>query len=153
MDALAALGLVGNVITFVDFSWKLIVNAHEIYESTSDTSNDNYSLEVLASDIAKLSSNIITNAATPDNLVELSAQCHKLADDLLGIIQTLKRKKKHIRWNSFVIAVKEVWKQEKIDKLVARLQQLQGQVMVQIQFTLYWTNNLLSSMNLRRWRR
>ncbi|XDG05229.1 hypothetical protein ABKA04_004844 [Annulohypoxylon sp. FPYF3050] len=136
MEALTALGLVGNIITFIDFSWKLIINAHEIYESTSDTSNNNYTLEVLASNIAKLSGDIVADAATPEGLRVLSRECHKLADSLLGIIQKLKGGEKHTRWNSFVIAVKEVWKQEKIDKLVARLQKLQDQMLVQIQFTL-----------------
>ncbi|KAI2469066.1 hypothetical protein F4781DRAFT_239284 [Annulohypoxylon bovei var. microspora] len=136
MDPLTALGLVGNVITFVDFSWKLIAGAREIYESTTDTSENSHSLEILATNVAQLSDAIITDTTTPRNLQELSTECRILANDLLGVINRLKVKGKHKRWNSFIVALREVWNQGKINSLVERLQRLHSQVLAQIQFTM-----------------
>ncbi|KAI1411986.1 hypothetical protein F5Y13DRAFT_200321 [Hypoxylon sp. FL1857] len=136
MDALAALGLVGNIITFVDFSWKLVAGARQIYESASEISDNGQSLEVIATSIIELSNAIVTNYAIPDDLRKLSTECHKVAEDLLEVISQLKRKGKHRRWESFVAALKEVWKHGEIDGLVERLQRLQSQLVVQIQFTM-----------------
>ncbi|KAI1459734.1 hypothetical protein F4805DRAFT_420067 [Annulohypoxylon moriforme] len=129
------LGLVGNVITFIDFSWNLISGAHEIYKSTSDTSENSHTLKLLATNVAQLSDAIITDTGTPENLRSLSTECRILAKDLLGIIKKLEANTKHKRWDSFIAALKEVWNQKKVDSLVVRLQQLHGQVMAHIQFT------------------
>lgn len=136
MEALAALGLASNVISFVDFSWKLVAGARQIYGSASESSNNSQTLEVLATSITELNDAIVIDAAIPDNLQKLSKECHTVARDLLAVIGKLRMKGKHKRWNSFAVALKEVWKQGKIDGLVERLQRLQSQLLVQIQFTM-----------------
>ena len=65
MDALAALGLVGNIITFVDFSWKLVAGARQIYESASETSDNSQSLGVIATSIIELRKAIVLKNVAP----------------------------------------------------------------------------------------
>lgn len=136
MEALAALGVASNIVSFVDFSWKLVAGAHQIYKSASETSNDSYSLETLATSIIRLDDGMAVVNTVPENLRKLSNECRAVAKDLLVAIEKLRIKGKCKRWESFVAALKEVWSQRRINGIVGRLQRLQSQLLVQMQFTM-----------------
>ncbi|KAI0382484.1 hypothetical protein F5Y04DRAFT_252747 [Hypomontagnella monticulosa] len=135
MDPLAALGLASNILSFVDFSWKLVAGAHHIYGSASGASDNSLALETIATSITDLSNSIVVSASIPKDLRRLSDECHRVGKDLLGVINKLKVKgKRNKRWESFGVALKEVWNQGKMNELFGQLQGLQSQLLVQIQF-------------------
>ena len=51
MDTVAAIGLAANVVQFVDFSWKLVVEARDLHDSNSGASKENEVLELISCDL------------------------------------------------------------------------------------------------------
>ena len=54
MDPVAALGLAGNIVLFVDFSCKVLQDTKSLYKSTTGASADNDVLEVICRDLTDL---------------------------------------------------------------------------------------------------
>jgi hypothetical protein len=131
MDPLSALGLASNIVQFVDFTCKLISITHSLYESTSGTKEENLELEKLAHAIRSLADDATAkfpntkNASTQEvTLRELSDMCRGVADELLSVLQTLKVKGSHKKWESFYHALKSEWKQKEISALEERLHRI-----------------------------
>jgi hypothetical protein len=64
MDPLVATGLAGNVVQFVDFSYKVVSTARKFYKSAGGAIAENQELEALARDLCEL--------AKKDNVKTLS---------------------------------------------------------------------------------
>jgi len=45
------------------------------------------------------------------------SDCRQIANDLLHVLERLATKRKKSRWDSFAVAMREVWSQEKINEL------------------------------------
>jgi hypothetical protein len=54
MDPLTALSVAGNIIQFVDFSYKLISSSYKLYESASGALVENLELEAIAESVLEL---------------------------------------------------------------------------------------------------
>ena len=48
LDPMAALGLAGNIVQFVDFSIKLVGKVHEIHKSVDGALAENLDIEIVA---------------------------------------------------------------------------------------------------------
>jgi len=133
MDAFTVIGLAGNIVQFVDFSWKLIVGCRAIYKSSEGASAENLALNVIANDIVKLSSAISTSSHDKQ-LDPLAKECMNISKELLNALGKLTAKGQRTVWTSFQIALKEVWKKGKIEDIYSRLVKVQAQLVVHIQF-------------------
>lgn len=142
MDPLTAVGLVGNIITFIDISTKVVSRAKQQYDSASGATTENDELESLTKNLKNLAdrtrskpSNIprsghfslnITSETVLDNLGQ---QCIQVADELLETLESVKVKGDGRTLKSAVQAVKAVWKQDKIDAIQRRLDRISKQLM------------------------
>jgi hypothetical protein len=142
MDPLTAAGLAGNIITFVDFSTKVLSRARQLYESASGATAENDELESLTKNLKGLADRTrrrpseipqkghfrlnITSETILDNL---SQQCIQVADKLLETLDSVKVKGDSRTRKSAVQAVKTVWKQDHIDALQRRLDRISKQLM------------------------
>jgi hypothetical protein len=132
-DPFAALGLAGNIITLIDFTWKLFAGAHTIYRSHAGTSDENVVLEVIVRDISSLSGAVIVEQARSEKLQLLAAESKRVAEELLHALEKLKAKGRNTRWGSLKAALKEVWSRGEIENLEKSLSKLQAQVTAHIQ--------------------
>ncbi|KAH0543515.1 hypothetical protein FGG08_002183 [Glutinoglossum americanum] len=136
MDPLAAAGLAGNIITFVDFVTKVLSRARQLSESASGATAENDELESLTKNLKTLADSTrrrpsempqdhfhlnITSETILDNL---SQQCIQVADELLETLDSVKVKGDGRTRNNAVQAVKTVWKQDHIDALQRRLDRI-----------------------------
>jgi hypothetical protein len=139
MAELVALGLASNVVQFVDFGIKLFSESREIYKSAHGFGGSDLELEVVATDLHRLTANLIpsadpsanTNALSKEEieLQKLAALCHKLADELLALLDDLKVKGLNRRkWQSFKQALRHAKKQGKIQNLEKRLNNFQKEI-------------------------
>ncbi|KAF1973804.1 hypothetical protein BU23DRAFT_598687 [Bimuria novae-zelandiae CBS 107.79] len=135
MESLAAIGLAGNIVQFVSFSYALIAKSKEIYQSTSGASNDYIDLETISTDIRDLSRNIVSKQSSSQQLCDIARSCNTVAGDLLHAISQLQHKqsapgsaKGPTKWQSFRKALKSVWAKPHIDELKSRLEMLRDQV-------------------------
>jgi hypothetical protein len=157
MEGLAALGIAGNAVQFLDFATKLCVTSIEIFRDADGASASNAHAEVLLKSfietIDEVSSNlgqycIALSAASKQASGKGEAQissiildCQAIADDLLQRFDKLKSSGKLGKWKSFVSGVKCMWKKRELDELQGRLKQnrdeLEWGVLLSLRYLLF----------------
>ncbi|KAK3898926.1 hypothetical protein C8A05DRAFT_18559 [Staphylotrichum tortipilum] len=133
LDPFTAVGLAGNIITFIDFTRELLSGARAIYRSHSRTSDENAVLGVIARDVSSLSDKVIVEQARSEDLRALATESKRVAEDLVGALEKLKVEGSNTRWASFKVALKDVWNRGEIEDLERRLEKLQVQVTAHLQ--------------------
>jgi len=144
MAELAAIGLAGNIIQFVDFSIKLFRDGREIYRSAQGSKPEELELETVTEDFKSLSNQLHSSLQSTQplklddsKLQKLAAECEKLANELLGILGNLKINDQHNRkWESFKQALKRVLKEKEIRGLERRLDRLREDISSRLQYML-----------------
>ena len=133
-EGLAAIGLAGNIIQFISFSFVLVSKTKELHQSVSGTLNENVDLEIISQDIRTLSKRITASACSTRRLSEIAHRCDTIAKELLDAVTKLHRKygprsgNLPTRWQSFRRALESVWGKAHIEELKARLGALRDQV-------------------------
>jgi hypothetical protein len=135
IEGLAAIGLAGNIVQFVSFSFALVSKSKEIQQSASGLSNEIVDLNTVSQDIRTFSRGLLVNATSSTRLSDIAKRCDTIAEELLEAISKL-QDEKHVpgsgirptRWHSFRKALKCVWGKGHIDELKARLELLRDQV-------------------------
>ena len=132
LDPLTSVGLASSLVQLVDFSWKLFQGTKSIYRSATGSSDENACLHLITTDLRCLSNGIQASENHPEDLRRLATEIKDLAGELLGALEELKLTDKS-KWKSFLLAMKEVWKKEKIADMSGRLSKLQVQLNTHIQ--------------------
>ena len=140
MDPFTALGLASNVIQFVDFVWNLITETRRIVKSGDGLKGDHRVLEAIVADMQQYVDAISPSANSSPQLRKLSKECSSIAAELLSALATLKLKGQKTHWESFLTALKQIWKQSKIDKLSNQLFKAQAQVASHMQLIMMFVN-------------
>jgi hypothetical protein len=128
MDPITALGIAGNVVTFVDFAWTVLSEARTIYRSSDGASDEAGFLDTLVSDVRRQHNGLISDPTAPKDLLTLIDKSKRIASELLKALADLQAQPKRSKWKSFVAALKEVWGKNKTESLLNRLLNLQGQI-------------------------
>lgn len=130
METLAIIGLVGNIVQFVDFTGKLISKSTELYRSSEGVLAENIDSETATNHLVLLNSKL-QNAATTaaDSALEsLCKSCGTAADELLAALDKVKVKGKQDKWKSIQKALRSVWSKEEIEGLERRLARLKEEL-------------------------
>ena len=139
MDPVAALGLAGNIVQFVDFSCKVLQDTKSLYKSTTGVSAENDVLEVICHDLTDLDNALAAPSAPgaiPDSMRRLASMCRVVAAELLGILDKIRVRKPSQKWKSFVQALRSVWKKEQIEDLLKRMERLRNEIQYRLQWML-----------------
>jgi hypothetical protein len=126
MAELAAIGLAGNIVQFVDFGIKLSHDFKELYQSAEGGKAKHLELEDVTTDLESLCQKLqnTTIPATQDDeeLRNLARTCAKLARDLLAMLEKVKaNKERNPKLATFKQALKNIWKDKDISDLEQRL--------------------------------
>jgi len=141
MEAIAALGVAGNVIQFLDYGQKLVSTSLDIYKTGTGASTSNRESETLLKDFVEsidtVSENLLLyderlevkllQATAQNGLQDIVDDCRGLAAELLGRFEKLKLQRKPGRWKSSVRAVKCMWQESELVELQKRLSRYQSQ--------------------------
>jgi hypothetical protein len=140
MDALAAVGLASNIISFIDFSCELITGAREVYKSGDGRTAENATLESILVDLEEFSQGLITDLkATTSNeraLLRLSTDCLKLSQELSSVLAKLKTSGGNMKWKSLRTKWTSMRKERHISSMESRLSSYRGQILIRLQFVL-----------------
>ena len=139
MDPVAALGLAGNIVQFVDFSCKVLHDAKSLYASSTGTSAGNDILESISRDLIDLNDALTAPSAPgaiPESMRGLASKCKDVAAELLVTLDKIKVQGSHRKLRSFVQAFRSVWGKEQIEELVKRMERLRGETQYRIQLML-----------------
>ncbi|CAO2649187.1 Nn.00g101360.m01.CDS01 [Neocucurbitaria sp. VM-36] len=161
MEAVAALGVAGNTVQFLDFATKLCATSIEIYRDADGISTKNAQAERLlksfietidqvSSDLGMYSSTLdaASTKATErgDNNISLViTNCQTIAHDLLQRYQKLKSDGKPGKRKSFGKGVKCMWKKDELEELQKRLQEIRAELDTRILLSLRESSKLLAS--------
>ena len=141
MDPFSALGLASNVIQFVDFGSRLLSKSQELYKSADGVTNVNRDLETITKDLTRVCSSLIQpeqyinkeQASDPEiALIPLCRSCKELGDELLLVLQTLKVKGRHQKWNTVRQALRTAWKESRILSYERRLGDFRSQIVTHL---------------------
>ncbi|KAI1212160.1 uncharacterized protein F4807DRAFT_450400 [Annulohypoxylon truncatum] len=138
MDPFSAIGLAGNIITFLDFGYKLLSKSKAIYKSTSGTTALN---NKLASETQQLQG--VTAGLQMPGLVgslsdqeialeQLAAECSIVSSDLTALINDLKTRNPNSMRESVRTAFRDWRKKDKKDELRLKLDRCRDQLNLQI---------------------
>jgi hypothetical protein len=140
MEALAIIGLVGNIVQFVDFSGKLISKSTELYRSSEGALAENIDTETATNHLILLNSKLKNAAtATGDTALEnLCKSCNTAAEKLLDALDKVKVNGKQQKWKSMRKALQSVWSKEEIGELEQRLskfrEELNSHIVVDLRY-------------------
>ena len=139
LDPITTIALAGNIVQFVDFSWSLLCESKRLYDSGTGVSAENEDLEMISNDLLRLNDALTAPSsvgAIPVQMRDLASQCKGIAQELLAVLDSVKEKGPRKRWKSLVAALQSVWKKEKIEGLVTRMERLRSQMQARLQWML-----------------
>jgi hypothetical protein len=140
LDPLSAIGLAGNIVQFVDFSYKLFSQTQEIYSSATGASKDTEDIFGITIHLRQLceklsSSTHISRSSglyshDNDSLRTLSRDSLAAADEMIAALNNIRSQGTQSKWSSFRLCLKTVWKQSKIDRMEKRLDRYRSQAIL-----------------------
>jgi len=91
-EALAAVGLVGNIVQFVDFGTKLLSTGRALFHSPEGALQENVDLEKITASIRSVTQDIANSTISihEPELRKLAGTCVTLAEELLALLSRLK---------------------------------------------------------------
>jgi len=151
LDPLSAVGVVGNIVQFIDFSGNLISKSVEIYRSIDGALAEHVDTETAAKHLIFLSDKLRKNDARQSlstktgrdgKLKELCDACESVAKDLLEALDKVKvdGKGKREQWKSIRKALRSVWSKEQIQELAQRLDNLRAGLNLHVVADLRWVS-------------
>jgi hypothetical protein len=133
LEALAAVGLAGNIVQFIDFGGNLLAEARQIQRSSAGVSEKNVELETVATRLRHIAAGLSSTTSLPGTgisyqLKQLADEAVSIIDELLTAIEDVKMKGTGGGLKSFAHVLQHVGKNKRIEKLRAKLAGMQGQL-------------------------
>ncbi|KAL4882066.1 hypothetical protein BJY04DRAFT_217758 [Aspergillus karnatakaensis] len=134
MDPLTAIGLLGNIVTFIDFGLNVVSKAQEIHKATSGATAENESLtsmllqfDTVVTEIHKRQSLI---SGGQDNLIKLAKECMSVSDELRSLLEALKTRKSGSRMSSMRAAYRDWRKKDEKRSLEEKLNRCRQELLL-----------------------
>ncbi|CZR67736.1 uncharacterized protein PAC_17635 [Phialocephala subalpina] len=124
LDPLTVLGLASNILQFLDFTAKLIAGTRAISKSHAGMSEDTAYLRHKAEDITVLIDGFLASGGGTIKLQKELEACKVMAKKLLEALEKLEIKGPKTKWKSFLVALKEIWSEDKINAMSVKLAEL-----------------------------
>ena len=159
LESIASLGLVSNIVQFVEFGCRLFSQSKELYRSSNGLADEAVELENIAKSLSRLSKNLMLEHPfsshflsddidvqfQPANELEkysdetgltlIATECKKVADELSEALNQVRvknsgKKNSRKKWQCFRVTLTRIWKPEMIDNILRRLEQLSSQLTI-----------------------
>lgn len=97
MDPLTAIGLVSNILSFIDFSARLLKGAKEVHDSQHGVLEENRSREAVVREMQRMSTQMLVpepqqKADDNSSLRVLARECCELSTQLISLLEKIKPK-------------------------------------------------------------
>ncbi|KAF1359186.1 hypothetical protein EJ07DRAFT_178797 [Lizonia empirigonia] len=137
MAELAVVGLVGNVISFIDFGSKLVSATRDVHNSLHGTTAEVDELTYIVSNIQSSNERVKTMQTSGQhlsqdetNVLKLAEECEKLAKKMQKVLDKL-RKRTTTSWKTYEdlrVAFQTLIKRKDLDDLRVRLEALDERI-------------------------
>ena len=141
-EAVLAFGIAANVIQFIDFSTKVLSMGYRLGKAGHEGLQENQTTETIISDLHKVTQGLKSSlrqqeekqrlTQSESDLQDLTEQCRDVALELLEILKKLKVQGNSRKWETFRVALKTVWEEDKIERLQKRVDGFRQQVIIRL---------------------
>ncbi|KAK2606812.1 hypothetical protein N8I77_005538 [Diaporthe amygdali] len=137
MDPLTAIGLASNIISFIDFSVRLLKGFQEIHDSQHGALEENKSRETITREMQHMSAGLLLFRAS-DKVEEdsglriLAEECHGLSIELILLLEKVKSKNPGSKAQNLLSALRNKVYDSERASLEARLNECRGQLHLQL---------------------
>jgi len=132
MEALAAVGLVGNIIQFLQLGAQVVCTTKEIGSSAKGLTKDASDLANLTEGLQKVCSDLVAKAGnlprSSGSLEALAGDCIESAQQLIDALISIKSHAPTSKWKSFHAALKSIWRASHVKAMQQKLQEYRSQL-------------------------
>ena len=138
MDPWTAVSVAANIIQFIDFSYKLVTGASDIFQSANGCLTQHEEVDIIAQSITRLHENIVILSKTlldvnalskhDQELLPLREHCLIIGNELKSHLGKLRGPGSRSKWSSVRAALLSLLREKKTKELEDRLAKLQRQV-------------------------
>jgi hypothetical protein len=138
MDPITAVSLASSIITFVEFSLKLVDDTREIYLSATGKTAQNATAELVITELKLWSARLAAPAQpwAPTNeetaIYNLAGECRAICDEMLVLLDKSRPQRLDSKASATVAVIKDVWHKSNREKCKTRLLDCQKQLKVQV---------------------
>jgi len=134
MDPVTAVGFAASILTFIDFSHKVVTGTIEVFKSGRTSKNLRLSeitkhLEDAAEELRKWP---LGRSNHEKGLHELSASCQDLASQLISLLAQLSTTPGNSKWMSVRVVLRSMRKDGKVAELESTLDKYRSQIILRL---------------------
>ncbi|KAI0886844.1 uncharacterized protein GGS22DRAFT_118401 [Annulohypoxylon maeteangense] len=151
MEPVAVVGLISNVLQFVELGYKLLSASKEMYGAGNEATQSNKNLEFMTREMKRLSQCLTKGGppphATDDEqiLLELADKCERWADDMLAFLARLKNKNPQSKLAAFKASVRNHTTRHERSRLKEGLDDYR--VQLDVQLNIMTRSDILKNLN------
>lgn len=137
MDPLTAIGLASNILSFIDFSARLLKGAKEIHDSQHGVLEENRSRETTVREMQRMSTRMLApgsgdNPEDDSSLSNLARECRGLSTQLISLLEKIKPKVSGSTTQSLASAMRNKIHDSERASLEARLNDCRAQLHLEL---------------------
>ncbi|CAJ2509260.1 Uu.00g142860.m01.CDS01 [Anthostomella pinea] len=144
MDPISAVGFASSILTFVEFSSKLVRGTYELYQSSNGTTVENAHIGNVLSDLRGVTDELRNDAEPQDRheneLSKLARNCRDLSDELVELLGRLQLKEKDRRWQTLRVAWLNMTKQKSIESIEKRLGEYRAEIVLRLNLMIWYVD-------------
>ncbi|KAH9208161.1 hypothetical protein DL95DRAFT_231652, partial [Leptodontidium sp. 2 PMI_412] len=134
MDPITAVGFAASILTFIDFSYKVVTGTAEVFQSGSTSKNTHLS-EIIGD--LKNASEKLKDWPTPKSdhekaLQQLSVSCQEVAQRLVNLLARLSTTPGKSKWMSVRVVLRGMKKDGEVEELENTLDKYRSQIILRL---------------------
>ena len=135
MEALAAIGLVSNIIAFIDFGYEVVSVGREIHQAAGGATGENDKVASLTTQLHSISFDLKSQAAVTADEIQLhglARECQNISTELLAVLESLKAKDPKSKRQVIRATMKNFTKKDQKKALETRLDKCRDMLHLQL---------------------
>lgn len=143
MDPLTAIGLVSNILSFIDFSARLLKGAKEVHDSHHGVLEENRSRGTIMREMQRMSTQMSVSEAPEkedenSSLRILASECRQLSTQLISLLERIKPDDSGSKTQSLLSAIRNKIYDSERESLEARLSDCRSQLHLELSNLTRW---------------
>lgn len=150
MDPLSALGLAGNIVTFIEFSSNLISGAYEIYRSADGVTSEVADATVIIRDLQVVTQRLNSPPGPQSDddkaLASLVKGCKRVSDNLLKELKPLQANP-HSKSDSFRASWQAMRKRGKLESMAKTVDRYRQQILDRVTIMMWYVADSIDNIS------
>lgn len=144
MDPVSAIGLASSILTFVEFSSKLVRGIYDVASSADGATEENTHIGVVMRDLEDVTDAIEVDfkgsSKQEKELIKLASKCAALSRDLQKTLKSVKVQRGNVPWQTIKAGWKTVTKKDKIESMEKRIAKYREELMLRLHMLLMFAD-------------